>query len=199
MRVPSLQRFPDSVTSMELLCLDFINSEFRDFRGRWVREDLSRPEWLEAFLQRWKLPVEPYLDPLTLADLVALRKLLFRIVDMLGRGEAPAAEDIALLNERLLKTSFFSQIVGSEQHYRLVNIPVMRDWNWIQSEIISSFFSLLADYDLRRLKICANLHCLYVFYDETKNRNQRFCTIDRCASLMKMRRFHARRKTVKAL
>ncbi|HET8840770.1 MAG TPA: CGNR zinc finger domain-containing protein [Ktedonobacteraceae bacterium] len=184
---------------MELLCLDFINSEFRDFRGRWVREELSRPEWLESFLKRWHLNIELPFDTLILDDLVALRKRLFHIVEGLVCGSEPLVEDIAVLNELLNRTSFFSQIVINEQNYYMVPTPIVRDWNWIQCEIISSFLSLLASYDRRRLKICANACCLYVFYDETKNRNQRFCNIDKCANLVKMRRFHARQKRMKVI
>ena len=46
---------------MESMCIEFINSEFRDFRGRWVRDDLLQVGWLDQFLSRWGLQIE---DPL---------------------------------------------------------------------------------------------------------------------------------------
>ncbi|HTD18809.1 MAG TPA: hypothetical protein VK667_04690, partial [Ktedonobacteraceae bacterium] len=39
--------------TMDALCLDFLNSEFRDFRGRWVKDQLLEAGWLEQFLIRW--------------------------------------------------------------------------------------------------------------------------------------------------
>ena len=42
---------------MRMLCLDFFESDWRDFRGRWLREYLREPEWIGQFLDRWNLHV----------------------------------------------------------------------------------------------------------------------------------------------
>src|SRR5258708_7947203 len=40
------------------LCLDLINSEHFDYRGRRGSQDnLANPEWVAAFAQHWDLPV----------------------------------------------------------------------------------------------------------------------------------------------
>lgn len=66
--------------SMEALCLDFINSEFRDFRGRWKRYDLQQPGWMEQLLIKWGLQVEQPLDEAMLTQVVTLRTLLRSII-----------------------------------------------------------------------------------------------------------------------
>jgi len=42
---------------MDAACIDFMNSEFRDFRGRWVRDDLLQPVRLDRFQARWRLDI----------------------------------------------------------------------------------------------------------------------------------------------
>src|SRR5713226_24343 len=59
------------------LCLDLINSEHFDCRGRRGSQDnLTNPEWVTAFAQHWHLTITPPLDALALAALRALRALL---------------------------------------------------------------------------------------------------------------------------
>lgn len=179
---------------MERLWLDFVNSEFHNFRGLWTRDDLQDPAWRAHWLQRWCLPVTTPPDEETLAQLTELRALLFRAVETLNRHETIAEADLATLNTRLHQTSFIYQVAHVGQSYRLTSVPAKQDWNHVQSEIIVDFLTLLAEYDPQRLRICANQHCLYIFYDETRSHTRRFCSTDKCANLVKLRRFRAKKK-----
>lgn len=179
---------------MELLCLEFVNSEFRDFRGRWVRDDLRQPAWLARFLEKWHLRVELPVDEARLTELVALRSLLIRVVEALNTAQGISTQDISMLNALLSQSTFHYQIERVDQALHLTSLPVKQDWYWVQNEIITDFLALLADYDTLRIKVCENPHCRWIFYDETKSRTRRYCSIDKCANLMKMRRFRARQK-----
>ena len=179
---------------MELLCLEFVNSEFRDFRGRWVNDNLRQPEWLARFLEKWHLHIEQPVDETIMEELVELRTLLIRIVHTLNAPEGVGAQDIATLNGLLSKSVFHYQIEHIDRELHMVSTPVRQDWNWVQNKIIADFLALLADYDILRLKICENPACRWIFYDETKSRTRRYCSIDKCANLMKVRRFRARQK-----
>jgi predicted RNA-binding Zn ribbon-like protein len=179
---------------MESLCLEFVNSEFRDFRGRWVNDYLRHPEWLAQFLEKWHLQVEQPADEQTLEELVTLRALLAHIVQALHTPEGIDAEDVAALNRLLDKTVFRYQVECIDRELHIASLPVRLDWNWVQNEIIADFLTLLADYATLRLKVCENPHCRYIFYDETKSRTRRYCSIDKCANLMKVRRFRARHR-----
>ncbi len=164
---------------MDTICLDFINSEFRDFRGRWVRDDLQQPGWLEQFLVKWGLQVDRSPDGATLTTLVALRTLLRSMI----------------VNAFLLKMPLSRRLIKDTEGYRLEMVPLKQDWDWVQAEIAASFAHLLAYQDLRRLKMCANTNCRWVFYDESKSRTRLYCTSDKCANLLKARRFRARHKS----
>ncbi|MFL5625885.1 MAG: CGNR zinc finger domain-containing protein [Ktedonobacteraceae bacterium] len=178
---------------MDSMCLDFINSEFRDFRGRWVRDDLQQPGWLEQFLVKWGLQVGSPADAATLTTLVALRTLLRSMIEALVEGQI-ADHDQAALNAVLLKMPLSRRLMKGTEGYQLEMVPLKKDWDWVQAEVAASFAHLLAYQDPRRLKICANTNCRWVFYDESKSRTRLYCTSDKCANLLKARRFRARHK-----
>jgi predicted RNA-binding Zn ribbon-like protein len=178
---------------MDALCLDFINSDFRDFRGRWTRDDLQQPDWLTQFLAKWELQITnpPRTAPLT--DLIALRTLLQHMTESLVNGQL-STHDQHALNAILLKVPLHRQLVHSATGYQLTMEPQQKDWNWVQAEIAASFAHLLTFHDTRRLKICANPRCRWVFYDDSKSRTRRYCSPDKCANLLKVRRFRARHR-----
>lgn len=177
---------------MDALCFDFLNSEFRDFRGRWIRDDLLQPGWLEQFLEKWDLQAGPLPDEATLAELVALRSLLQRVVEEVVEGGSVAEPDLVVLNTILRQGVASRRLAVTEEGYRLEMEPLARDWNWVQAEIVASLAHVLAAYDPRRLRVCANAYCRWIFYDETKSRTRRYCTSDKCANLLKVRRFRER-------
>ena len=178
---------------MDAICLDFINSEFRDFRGRWVRDDLQQPGWLEQFLVKWGLRVDQPPNAETLTTLIALRTLLNSMIEALVEGQI-ADHDQAALNAVLLKMPLSRRLMKDREGYKLEMVPLKKDWDWVQAEIAASFAHLLAYQDPRRLKVCANSNCRWVFYDESKSRTRLYCTPDKCANLLKARRFRARHK-----
>ncbi len=178
---------------MDALCLQFINSEFRDFRGRWVRDDLQQASWLEQFLVTWGLQVETPPDAEVMAAMVTLRTLLGRMIEALADRQI-SDEDQAMFNAILLKTPLHRSLLKDAEGYRLEVIPLKKDWDWVQTEIAASFAHMLTAHDPRRLKICANTNCRCAFYDDSKSRTRRYCTSDKCANLLKARRYRARHK-----
>jgi predicted RNA-binding Zn ribbon-like protein len=178
---------------MDAICIDFINSEFRDYRGRWVRDDLREPGWMAQFLAKWDLQVDRPLDEGTLAALVDLRTLLRSLIETLANGPL-TEQDQAALNATLLKVPLSRRLEQDAEGYRLELVPLKKDWDWVQAEIAASFAHIVVDHDPKRLKICANSYCQGAFYDESKSRTKRYCTPEKCGNLQKMRRFRARHK-----
>lgn len=178
---------------MDALCLDFINSEFRDFRGRWVRDDLLRADWREQFLAKWGLQVEKPPDDAIITALIELRTLLKHMIETLADGEI-TEDDRATFNAILLKSPFNRSLRKKAEGYRVVMSPQRRDWDWVQAEIADSFAHMLIAHEPARLKLCANPNCRWAFYDDTKSRTRRYCTSDKCANLMKARRYRVRHK-----
>lgn len=178
---------------MESMCIDFINSEFRDFRGRWVRDDLFQPGWLDQFLSRWGLQVEDPLEATTQTALLVLRTLLRHMIETLANSHI-SAEDLAAFNAILSRPSLKRSLAITQAGYAMEIVPEKKDWDWVQAEIAASFAHLLTDHEPERIKICANPNCLGIFYDESKSRTRRYCTPEKCGNLLKIRRFRARQR-----
>jgi predicted RNA-binding Zn ribbon-like protein len=51
-----------------------------------------------------------------------------------------------------------------------------------------------ADGSWDRLKVCARDSCRWAFYDTSRNRSARWCSMAGCGNLVKMQRAHARRR-----
>ena len=180
---------------MEMACLDFLNSEFRDFRGRWQRDDLLSPVWFGTFLARWGLQIDMPPETVPLREFEALRATMTRIVEAIPVGNV-LQEDLNALNSVLQQVPSIIQVSWDEreQKFHQESLPLRKDWQWVMMELAASFSDLLVHHDTLRVKVCENPYCRWIFYDESKSRTKRWCTNDKCANLWKVRRFRARHK-----
>src|SRR5207244_1417681 len=107
-------------------------------------------------------------------------------------SEILVGSDIQIPPMDRLCLDFLNSEWGGEK-FELEMVPLARDWRWVMAEIAASFADLLAKHDSKRLKICENPNCRWIFYDESKSRTRRWCTNNKCANLWKVRRFRARK------
>jgi predicted RNA-binding Zn ribbon-like protein len=183
---------------MDFLCLDFLNSDWRDWRGTGRREDrLDKPAWVEQFLRQWGLeaPVPP--DPAARLSLGELRDRMRSMVEALAAGRPFDDADVEALNRALEQVPFHSRLVRTEEGYRLQQVASAQGWPLVIGRIAASFAELLSGEDVRRIKICDNDDCRWIFFDESRNRTRRWCDDRMCGNLMKVRRFRARQQTKK--
>lgn len=176
---------------MNLLWTAFLNSYVYDWRGtgRPPEDRLDRPGWLTAFLsERGLPPLDSHAD---LAPLKELRSLLRRLSETLSAGGALGPDDLATLNGLMAGGPVIRQL-GEDHHLQLK--PVGQDLAQLMAEIAASFAQTLAEGEGARVRVCDNPDCLWVFYDDTRNRTKRFCDDKACGNLMKVRRFRARQK-----
>ena len=122
-----------------------------------------------------------------------IRKDYERLVAALEHG-APPGEDLEALNAALLKAPWIRRLDYARPGFQLRSQPLVRDWNRVIGELALSFAELLVSRDPRRLKPCANPHCRWIFYDETRSRTRRYCHAEKCGNLVKLRRFRARHR-----
>lgn len=179
---------------MELICFDFVNSEWRDHLTGGRQERLRDPVWREKFLvgMGWNGALEP--SEADLAEAGRLRELLWRMIVRLAECDMPADSDLALLNEFLAASPVLRAIEKkSNDGYCVTQTPQTRTWAAFLGEIAASFADVIAKKDPLRLRICANPTCRWVFFDESKNRTRRWCG-DTCGTLVKVREFRARQR-----
>lgn len=189
---------------MDMLWLDFLNTDYHDWRGTGKDEDrLERADMVKRLLDTWQLsaPIPP--STLELTELRELRRWLRQLTERLVGGGTLTSEDLAKLNSYMetFRVAYRLEAEPPEKsghearlHYRLKEKPQGQDWTEVQGAVAASFSRMLAHHEPGRIRICDNPDCLWVFYDDTRSRTKRFCDDTMCGNLMKVRRFRAKRK-----
>jgi predicted RNA-binding Zn ribbon-like protein len=191
------------------LCLDFVNTVNERPVGADTREDL--PDY--ASLLRWsqqagiltargaqelgrRAAEQPARAQRVLRDAVALRERLHRVFRAIIDGHAPDADDL----ERL-SASLGEVLARRRIHYR--DHRFVQEWPEPQSDLASVLWPVLlstqqvlcAD-DHGRIGACAPPDgCGWLYYDTSKNRSRRWCSMQTCGNSAKARRHYARRGT----
>ena len=205
MRNSDARAGPVPVLSGGRLCLDFINTV-----NAWCRPAVRDylPDY--AALADWTLQVGLFDDRRVAglkraarehpadaaaahADAIRFRRALHRVFLAVVQSASPAAADTALLNE---------QVRRARERQRLAAGAPNWDWKWVGGgnelgtpilHVALSGADLLCGEDLSRIKECPGPEgCGWLFYDETKNRSRRWCSMAYCGGPAKSRRFALR-------
>jgi len=177
---------------MELLALTFINSAWYNTHDTGA-EPFYDPEWWSRLAREWELPPADCHSPSFLTTVFRLRAELFAMAETLVTTGHLSAAQLAVLNGYLAAAPAVRALRPDGDDYSLRLLPVQADTAWFCAEVAASFASIVTELDPERLRLCANPECRWVFYDTTRSRTRRFCD-SRCASLLKVRRFRAKRK-----
>ena len=180
------------------LALDFANlipqahdlswQEFVDFLvdSRVVSED--RGHRLEA-LQR----SEPAAIDGVLLKTLRLRECLRAVFSALeGRREFPKAW-IAPVNEILRITEGHDELMPQEGRWRLEFIARESGLEWLLAAIARSAAELIVEGEAAPVKRCANPGCRLFFYDDSRTRQRRWCSMAVCGNRHKVAAFLRRR------
>lgn len=180
--------------SEDELCLDLINSEHFDYRGRaGSRDNLENPEWMAAFAHRWQLPVTSAPDALALTLLQTLRALLRRMLESVSAQQPITGAYIEELNAFLRLTPLMYEVQREAEGVRLQTVMLHTGWTAAVTLIAASWVELLARTPPSRLKVCANPACHWVFVDQSHNASRRWCRQWACGNLMKVRQYRSQR------
>ncbi len=176
-----------------ILWLDIVNSEHYDGFGN-LTDHLENSEWVLALLEHYQFA--HISQDLLQQQLPGLRTWLRHIAQTLARNDSLTSSDIDILN------SYLAEPVARNLHYSpdkekyaLAFQPVQPNWRWVQAEVVFSLVDMLDPKKQKRVKICPNPGCNWVFFDTTKGNNRRWCNDLTCGNRDKVRRFRALRKT----
>jgi predicted RNA-binding Zn ribbon-like protein len=126
---------------------------------------------------------------------VALREAIYRIFAAISAGLAAEDDDLALLNAELARAMAHEQIVPSGEGYT---------WDWVEEEdaldcvlwpVVRDAADLLTSEDLARVGQCADDRCGWLFFDTSRNRSRRWCSMEDCGNRAKARRHYRRSRT----
>ena len=189
------------------LCLDFVNTvepRLGDRRSDYLASYTDLVRWArhagvltENEAERLLKETERQLEQAQAAykRAVSLRETVYRIFEAIARGSEPERTDLEALATAYAEAVAHSRIVtGADGFF----------WGWIDADhfdritwaVAWSAAELLTSKELGRVKECPHEvgGCGWLFYDASKNKSRRWCTMADCGSRAKMRRMYARRR-----
>ena len=171
------------------LALDFCNSLSRKPRIG-TPDRILKPGDFQGWAARAGMPVERRPGPQALARLHKLRTALSAIFDALSDNEPPAPSALAILNSELAEARSAERLVPRRGGFTIEDTtPSALDR--FRHAVARDAADLLTG-DRRRLKRCPMHDCLWLFYDSSKNLSRRWCAMDDCGTLDKVRRYRER-------
>jgi predicted RNA-binding Zn ribbon-like protein len=185
------------VAGVDPLWAELINSDWHDHLGSGRREDrIDNDAWLAGFLALTGWPERRLPAADERANLRALRGVLRRSVDGLLRSKVLAVPEIAALNRVLAACPTVWRLEAAPGRHALVQEPMASGIQAVLGAVAASFAEMLARGEPDRIKLCANPDCCWVMYDLSRNRTRRWCEAAVCGSLIKVRRFRSRQRSV---
>lgn len=193
------------------LALDFVNTMDNRIRPA-TREDL--PDYVSLAAWAWQVGVVDEMELERLKQMAAhspadavsayeaaigLREALFRIFRSIARSEPAAEPDIRELDRVAAAARSLQQLAKGAGNYRWVWKDEAFGLDRPAASVALAAADLLTCDDLSRLKECPGPDgCGWLFFDETKNRSRRWCSMEYCGAAAKARRFAERHGTRKA-
>jgi predicted RNA-binding Zn ribbon-like protein len=189
------------------LCLHFANTvesprdhpeEFlHDYRDlvRWSRHASVLSE-MEARALADRVEQKPEEAASVFARALKLRAAIDDVFRTIARSQAPPAAALGTLENFHREALAASELVRDGQRYR---------WSWrgqadlrsVLWPVVESAIEVLTAGDLTRVKECPGADdCGWLFYDTSRNRSRRWCSMEGCGSRVKMRRYYARSRSV---
>jgi predicted RNA-binding Zn ribbon-like protein len=158
---------------------------------RWVAKSAELAGSTVAEVEHWAR-AEPAAADRLFAAALALREAIYRIFHAVARGDALPDWDLAALN---------SALAAAPPRHRLAPAPVGYGWqvgpaaisaSGLLVPVLWSAADLLASERCRRVRLCANEQCLWLFLDESKTGTRRWCNMASCGNRAKARRHYRR-------
>lgn len=175
----------------EILWIDIVNSEHFDGFGN-LTDHLQEAEWIKALWDHYQLgPEVPMPTPQSIYD---LRVWLRHVAHGLHTENTLSPQDFLQLNQ-LLTYPVTRQVELTAAGEPEIHFKSTRSgWEWLQAEAAYSLAQMLGPKQTRRIKICPNTGCNWLFFDKTKGNNRKWCNDMTCGNRDKVRRFRSKRK-----
>jgi predicted RNA-binding Zn ribbon-like protein len=130
-----------------------------------------------------------------LARAIELREAIYRIFVRLADQETPSQSDLDILNFTLQRALPHLRVELSNEGFSFAWESGGQDLERVLWPVAWSAANLLTSEDLYRVGQCADDRgCGYLFYDTSRNRSRRWCSMESCGNRAKAMR-HYQRKT----
>ncbi len=176
------------------LSVDFVNGTSPNAELSWDRlihflnsTDIISPERGAQLLSL------PQSDPqATEALLLKARRLssaLRKVFTAMLRKQRMAGEWIEPINEILRITEGHDELVGQDGLWKIEFVAREGGLDWLLAAVARSGAEIIAEGVRARLRLCANMHCGLFFYDNSRTRRRRWCSMAVCGNRSKVATF----------
>jgi predicted RNA-binding Zn ribbon-like protein len=192
---------PDSSASQDLiggkLALDFVNELAPPSDFSW--EELLRFLLVTRIISSERsaqLLALPQNDPQSAHALLdkaqRLHAALHQTFSALLSKEALLREWVEPINEVLRVTEGHDEILQQNGKWSLEFVAREGGLDWLLAAIARSAAELIAEGASARLRVCSNPDCGLLFYDNSRTRRRRWCSMSRCGNRHKVAAFSRR-------
>lgn len=182
------------------LCLDFINMMSNHDSQQPLEKLSSYADFIAWAQQANLLSYEEAISKTRLAerfpgkarDLLtqtrSLREIMFRLFSAVVTHQEAPETDIHALNNAISQTYSHLMIRPAHEGFQ---------WDWMSNgtelesvlwPIVHSAAELITSEQLKRVGKCCDEECGWLFFDTSKNRSRRWCSMDSCGNVAKVRR-----------
>jgi predicted RNA-binding Zn ribbon-like protein len=116
---------------------------------------------------------------------LALRKAFAAML----RKQRLAGEWIEPVNEVLRITEGHDELVGQDSVWKIEFVAREGGLDWLLAAVARSGAEIIAEGARARLRLCANPHCGLFFYDNSRTRRRRWCSMAVCGNRSKVAAF----------
>jgi predicted RNA-binding Zn ribbon-like protein len=191
-----------------LLCLDFVNTEiiaqgervdlltgFGDF-VRWLQAaTLLAPDEARSAEKRWG---DASTGKAAYHEGILLRNALRTMAERLAAGKSADRTILEQINRVLASRPTYRQVEMKGSKFVSRQHTVSESARHLLVPIAESAAWLLEHGDTSLLRRCENPDCILFFYDTTKNKRRRWCSMDACGSRAKAAAYYRRSQLKRA-
>jgi len=192
---------PHSSASLELiggrLCLDFANELSPSSDFSW--EELLRFLLVTRIISSERsaqLLALPQNDPQSAGTLLGKAQRLHASLQLtfsaLLQKETLLRDWVEPINDVLRVTEGHDEILEQNGKWGLEFVAREGGLDWLLAAIARSAAELITEGATARLRVCSNPHCGLLFYDTSRTRRRRWCSMSRCGNRHKVRAFSRR-------
>ncbi len=142
-----------------------------------------------------KAELDPRAADAALKKGIALREAIYHILSAHSRGDISAQSDLAVFNRMLSDTMARTVILADGEGFTWSWDADPENLDWLLAPVIRSAANLLTSDVLYRVGECADEGgCGWLFFDTSRNRSRRWCSMDSCGNRAKAKRHYQRGK-----
>ncbi|GGZ01591.1 CGNR zinc finger domain-containing protein [Streptomyces poonensis] len=171
------------------LVQSFVNSVNVEFERDEFETVDGLADWLERHDMRVAADRPGELDR---RDAVALREALRALLR--ENNGAPPDRRARTTVEHIARDCPLVVAFGGDDGAELMLRPALTDIRGCFARVLACSFAAVADGSWQRLKACAEHRCEWVFYDRSRNRGSRWCSMAVCGTRAKMETYRRSRR-----